>query len=599
MLSAASLVTLVTGARADTELSTVKVDTPRGTFVFTKYLGSDDKVYERVQDERGAGVAIAAVPSTPVSPISRALEVELRRLNARDARVTVDISLRDDVPRGGPDGSAAAESVTNQSIEPTGTINGARAGLGEFAADTVRISRELEEAQATRRGLRLEILNKLSSVEGLQLSGRELEQASDAFGPLVRTIAAGDVERLVREYGDLIAAIDLHQEGKDDTLATALADTSVDPGARQLSDSQGTGIGVYLTESGCPPAGFITSYTLLAGSNTDHSRNTTSILRAVSPNAWLYCRGPADLPTAAQLLGSGGNPRVHIVSRSNGSAATEYVALDRDWDNFTYDNAVIVSKSAGNNNTSGAITAPGNGLNMITVGNYNDATNTIAASSSAADPTNTRNRKPELAAPGENIDAGGFTMSGTSMAAPHVAGMLADAMQAYPWLQLRPAIAKSHMIAAATDVISGGVDAVGEGGADYLSGYYAFHDFWWWGGNGYFNTAADSDGLPGNGSVDVLFNFSAGQPVRVALAWPNRGTYTFDHRGDPHPIGIDLDLYVYAPNGTLVSGSASWDNPYEAVSFTAPQTGTYRVAIRRFANRDTAAISDMGLTINW
>jgi hypothetical protein len=84
----------------------------------------------------------------------------------------------------------------------------------------------------------------------------------------------------------------------------------------------------------------------------------------------------------------------------------------------------------------------------------------------------------------------------------------------------------------------------------------------------------------------------------VAIAWLNRGTYTFDHRADAHPIGQDLDLYVYGPTGAYVGGSASWDNQFEVVNFTPTMTGNYRIKISRYANRDTSADFRLGLKIN-
>ncbi|WP_036308669.1 hypothetical protein, partial [Methyloglobulus morosus] len=82
------------------------------------------------------------------------------------------------------------------------------------------------------------------------------------------------------------------------------------------------------------------------------------------------------------------------------------------------------------------------------------------------------------------------------------------------------------------------------------------------------------------------------------IAWQNRGTYTYDHRGDAHPIGQDLDLSVYGPTGAYVGGSLSWDNPYEVVNFTPSVSGTYTIKVKRYANRDGGSAFRMGLLIN-
>ena len=72
------------------------------------------------------------------------------------------------------------------------------------------------------------------------------------------------------------------------------------------------------------------------------------------------------------------------------------------------------------------------------------------------------------------------------------------------------------------------------------------------------------------------------RPVRpagaAAIVWdtdPNYGRYT------SRP-SADLDLWVRGPNGTVVAISASWDNTYEIVDFTAPQTGTYTMRVRKW-----------------
>ena len=87
--------------------------------------------------------------------------------------------------------------------------------------------------------------------------------------------------------------------------------------------------------------------------------------------------------------------------------------------------------------------------------------------------------------------------------------------------------------------------------------------------------------------------------VRVGLAWMNRGNYTYDHRDDAHPIGIDLDLQVYDPNGNYVGGSYSWDNPFERVNFAPSVSGYYTFKINRYANRDSGSAVRIGLYVNY
>jgi len=84
---------------------------------------------------------------------------------------------------------------------------------------------------------------------------------------------------------------------------------------------------------------------------------------------------------------------------------------------------------------------------------------------------------------------------------------------------------------------------------------------------------------------DITFSASAGKTVRVVIAWdsnpdqPAAGTTPVSD-----PLNADLDLTVYAPDGTPVASSYSNDNSYEIVEFTASTTGAYtaRISATRF-----------------
>lgn len=376
--------------------------------------------------------------------------------------------------------------------------------------------------------------------------------------------------------------------------------TNITPYALNYS-GQGNAIGVYMSEGNCPDPSHITNYMRLSGSTGSHAENVSAIIRGVSPESYVYCRSGYTLPTSADLNGYSGNPRIHIQTHSWGSGDnTSYALLDRDFDNYVYDNAIASFKSAGNAGTgTGNVTTPGKALNLITVGNYDDSTNGINSSSSFVNPE-TNNEKPELVAPGTSITAGGWTMTGTSMASPHAAGFAADMMSGYSWLQLKPYYIKSIMLAGASDIISGGVDKVGVGGIDFYRTYYNSTNTWWEGSNSSFSYFDSIDSYPNNGSIDrVVYLSSSYSNVRIALSWLNSGTYVYNNRTAAHPIGMDMDFTVYDPNGNYVANSLSWDDPYEFVSFSPSVSGNYRVSINRYANRDTSSKLHMGLSIDW
>jgi len=567
-------------------------------YTFTKYVDSQGNIRSEVRNSNGRVISENAVPQgRPPLVAARVLEL-IRQPANTNTTIKVNVALK------------LPEEATSQEIPETGgaqVSNGSESAfingrpVSQNALDqhsNAHINRQRQQ-QVQHANVRAQQLGQwaarhnLGNKEGIQ------EAIRQARTGVTLNLTVKELQSLIQSGDRTIDGIELYEPGKDD-ITEAMAATSISTSALPNSSTRGNGIGIYMTESGCANDSRITNYKRLSGSETDHARNVGAILRAVSPGSFLYCRGSAVLPQSSDLGGVGGKPPIHIITRSNSdNDTTSYNTVDRDWDNFVYNNNITIFNSGGNTGDgTGNVRSPGKGLNVITVGNYNDANNTIASSSPFVNPQ-TKNDKPEVTAPGTNITAGGFTFSGTSQATPHAAAFTADMMSDSTYLQYRPYLAKAKLLAGATDAISGGYDKVGLGGIDFASAHWSGEWQWYSGNNSSFSNFDQQDGKSDGYVEKRVYIPSSWSRVRVALSWLTRGTYTYSHRADAHPIGMDLDLQVYGPNGNLISGSYSWDNPFESLNFTPTTSGYYTFKIKRTYNRDTSLDVRMGLYVNY
>ncbi|HEV2798906.1 MAG TPA: S8 family serine peptidase [Pyrinomonadaceae bacterium] len=232
------------------------------------------------------------------------------------------------------------------------------------------------------------------------------------------------------------------------------------------------------------------------------------------------------------------------------------------------------------------------GYNVIAVGNYDDkgttssSDNTMNASSSYRNPTSPNNdrEKPEVAAPGTNISSllmtdsaacpTGDVGSGTSYAAPMVAGVAALLMDTVPSLKNYPETVKAVILAGAINNVEGNSalsDRDGVGGVNALSSHaiVANHNYAW-----RYVTPSSFDA---NGYITIDMGWvEAYRRVKVALVWNSNPSsdYTTD------PLKADLDLNVVGPG--VSAWSSSWDNNYETVDFAAPFAGYYSIKIKNY-----------------
>ncbi|PCK07868.1 MAG: hypothetical protein COA42_12040 [Alteromonadaceae bacterium] len=572
------------------------------SYTLVKYLNKDTKESgDLVIDARGNRIKQSSVKKNKRNLLGKKLASRLDLKNKFQGElIKVNIALNIETTEDELAEDAAATSMNANDGHLTFTKNGKIINEKDVNANRDRRAARLNKKRADRKSKKRSTGERLIKAQGWKKGGLLAKQIEEGRSSLTLTLTRKQLSKLIKNNANLIKGVELYQEPKD-FISAAMLSTGIDPHAINSSTRSGTGIGIFMTESGCANSGHITNYTKIAGSRTDHSENVSAILRAVSPNSHVYCRGGAVTPSDSDLAGSNGNPAVQVISRSNGSVTSnEYNTIDRDWDNIVYDDQIITFLAAGNvRGTDVEISTPGKGLNVLAVGNYDDNNDTIAPSSNFKDPQ-TKNQKPEISAPGTSITAGGQTMTGTSMAAPHAAAFAANLLSSSTWLQFQPTSTKAVILASSTKAIAGGADKVGVGGIDFHNAIYNGFSKRWTGGNDAFDFFDENDSVPNNGIMEYEMSLNASTAdVRVAFTWLNRGDYTYDHRADAHPIGMDFDITVYDPNGSYVGGSSSWDNPYEIVTFDPAVTGTYVVRIKRYANRDTASKFNAGISVRW
>lgn len=236
-------------------------------------------------------------------------------------------------------------------------------------------------------------------------------------------------------------------------------------------------------------------------------------------------------------------------------AAAEW-SMNVDW--FVQSGGACFTHSCGNIPTGAAELAPPSGsYNCISVGAYDDVdtadwSDDVVWTGTSPGPSDDGRKKPDLCAPGVDIVSTNFygvppgfaSDSGTSYAAPHVAGVCALLLEARP--SLIPRQTKAILINS-TRMINGlgGKTWHSQAGWGALDAYTAVATR---------NYIKDGD-IPRNVTQSYLFNSAAGQDVSVTLVWQRKMAGIDEGiTGSPRNLNLYLDRNV---NGNWVQVEAS------------------------------------------
>lgn len=255
------------------------------------------------------------------------------------------------------------------------------------------------------------------------------------------------------------------------------------------------------------------------------------------------------------------------------------------------------------------------GYNSLKVGSHHDDGLAMAATSEYRMPPSAGDRVlPEIAANGTVVGANDQLSSGTSFAAPAVAGIAALVQQVNPRLQGSPEACRAILLASANRVVVGSswwgdvaAKNKGSAGAGAVNAQpaittaqeprfpYAPPSTYGW-DTGVLLPPTDPSYSPYIDSKGVAYAryyvsvpraavtkaASTSYAVKAALTW-NSEVSSSDQDGEVRPIDsrlkVDLDLYVKDAAGRLVSLSASFDNNYEIVEFYVRPGDTYELSL--------------------
>ena len=408
------------------------------------------------------------------------------------------------------------------------------------------------------------------------------------------------------EDNDLVESVSCYEEliGEDDISIYDSVNSLGGFYNRYVLSANGTGVKVGQFETERPMVGVSDlsgiSITMNSGGYFGtHPTKVASIMvgnNGFAPNASLYCTSTISGNYYQDFEWLITN-NVNVINVSWGVRYPEssewgnYNEFDKWVDHISYQHYVTVVKSAGNI-ASDAVTAttyissPGMAYNVITVGGVNNnntstrSDDTYYSSTSYMEKSNIA-MKPDVIAPATNMTfTGGTPSNGTSFAAPHVTGTIAQMLTYCPTLKFRPDAIKAAIMASTDRKLTGEsmYSITNKEGAGDMYSYKALPIIAAILSNGTYYV---------NSSMVQTYSYTATSTglKKFVLCWLKRvsGSGT-DHGTITDTSLSNFDLTIYNSSGNIVASSGFIHNNAELVMFNATKGQTYTVKIKRMTS---------------
>ncbi len=415
---------------------------------------------------------------------------------------------------------------------------------------------------------------RLSKIEQVATLSLYTDYEVEDLGNLNISLPAISAD-ITKNQGFMGASVKIGQieTGRPKTNVSALSGKNITRRGTTTTDHASLVASIMIGKNGVAPGAtlYSTSAYYNSSTNSDNSYYSTAI--EYENIEWLVSQG------------------VTIINRSfGGSTDGIYDDFSKWVDHIVNQHNVTFIQAAGNGGPNGSVSLQS--YNAIVVGGINDMgtlSKTDDTYYSSTSYLSSGNNKPDVVAPAVGFSIpeayGGSSVNGTSFAAPHVTGMVAQMMCTATSLKLRPDAIKAAVMASCDRKTVPGVSLAiltNQEGAGVVNALNAVNsiarlDLQ----QTYYTTTAST-------FTYSFYPLSTGIKT-IVISWLRNVTGSgTSHSTISTPNLTDFDLYVYDSDGNYIASSASIVNNVEFVRFNATTTSAYTVRIVRYTNNSTS-----------